>query len=63
MLFVVDVRDNRFIHNDYKSISLRLMQYILQNEKKKFANCSLISNGIGLFLLQRFADKAVDISR
>lgn len=60
MLFVVDVRDKRFIHNDYKSISLRLMQY---NEKKKFANCSLISNGIGLFLLQRFADKAVDISR
>lgn len=35
VLFVVGVRNKRFIHNDYKSISLRLMQYILQNEKKK----------------------------
>lgn len=62
MLFVVDVRDNRFIHNDYKSISLRLMQYILQNEKKSLL-IALSYQMVGLFLLQRFADKAVDISR
>lgn len=62
MLFVVDVRDKRFIHNDYKSISLRLMQYILQNEKKSLL-IALSYQMIGLFLLQRFADKAVDISR
>lgn len=63
MLFVVDVRDKRFIHNDYKSISLRLMQYILQNEKKKSLLIALSYQMVGLFLLQRFADKAVDISR
>lgn len=62
MLFVVDVRDKRFIHNDYKSISLRLMQYILQNEKKSLL-IALSYQMVGLFLLQRFADKAVDISR
>lgn len=62
MLFVVDVRDKRFIHNDYKSISLRLMQYILQNEKKNLL-IALSYQMVGLFLLQRFADKAVDISR
>lgn len=62
MLFVVDVRDTRFIHNDYKSISLRLMQYILQNEKKSLL-IALSYQMVGLFLLQRFADKAVDISR
>lgn len=62
MLFVVDVRDNRFIHNDYKSISLRLMQYILQNEKKSLL-IALSYQMVGLFLLQRYADKAVDISR
>lgn len=63
MLFVEDVRDKRFIHNDYKSISLRLMQYILQNEKKKSLLIALSYQMVGLFLLQRFADKAVDISR
>lgn len=62
MLFVVGVRDKRFIHNDYKSISLRLMQYILQNEKKS-SLIALSYQMVGLFLLQRFADKAVDISR
>lgn len=62
MLFVVDIRDKRFIHNDYKSISLRLMQYILQNEKKSLL-IALSYQMVGLFLLQRFADKAVDISR
>lgn len=62
MLFVVDVRDKRFIHNDYKSISLRLMQYILQNEKKSLL-IALSYQMVGLFLLQRFTDKAVDISR
>lgn len=62
MLFVEDVRDKRFIHNDYKSISLRLMQYILQNEKKSLL-IALSYQMVGLFLLQRFADKAVDISR
>lgn len=62
MLFVVDVRDKRFIHNDYKSISLRLMQYILQNEKKSLL-IALSYQMVGLFLLQRLADKAVDISR
>lgn len=62
MLFVVDVRDKRFIHNDYKSISLRLMQYILQNKKKSLL-IALSYQMVGLFLLQRFADKAVDISR
>lgn len=62
MLFVVDVRDKRFIHNDYKSISLRLMQYILQNEKKSLL-IAFSYQMVGLFLLQRFADKAVDISR
>lgn len=62
MLFVVGVRDTRFIHNDYKSISLRLMQYILQNEKKSLL-IALSYQMVGLFLLQRFADKAVDISR
>lgn len=62
MLFVVDVRDKRFIHNDYKSISLRLMQYILQNGKKSLL-IALSYQMVGLFLLQRFADKAVDISR
>lgn len=62
VLFVVDVRDKRFIHNDYKSISLRLMQYILQNEKKSLL-IALSYQMVGLFLLQRFADKAVDISR
>lgn len=62
MLFVVDVRDKRFIHNDNKSISLRLMQYILQNEKKSLL-IALSYQMVGLFLLQRFADKAVDISR
>lgn len=62
MLFVVDVRDKRFIHNDYKSISLRLMQYILQNEKKSLL-IALSYQMVELFLLQRFADKAVDISR
>lgn len=62
MLFVVDVRDKRFIHNDYKSISLRLMQYILQNEKKSLL-IALSYQMVGLFLLQRSADKAVDISR
>lgn len=62
MLFVVDVRDKRFIHKDYKSISLRLMQYILQNEKKSLL-IALSYQMVGLFLLQRFADKAVDISR
>lgn len=62
MLFVVDVHDKRFIHNDYKSISLRLMQYILQNEKKSLL-IALSYQMVGLFLLQRFADKAVDISR
>lgn len=62
MLFVVGVRDKRFIHNDYKSISLRLMQYILQNEKKSLL-IALSYQMVGLFLLQRFADKAVDISR
>lgn len=62
MLFVVDVRDKRFIHNDYKSISLRLMQYILQNEKKSLL-IALSYQMVGLFLLQRFADKAVVISR
>lgn len=62
MLFVVDVRDKRFIHNDYKSISLRLMQYILQYEKKSLL-IALSYQMVGLFLLQRFADKAVDISR
>lgn len=62
MLFVVDVRDKRFIHNDYKSTSLRLMQYILQNEKKSLL-IALSYQMVGLFLLQRFADKAVDISR
>lgn len=61
MLFV-GVRDKRFIHNDYKSISLRLMQYILQNEKKSLL-IALSYQMVGLFLLQRFADKAVDISR
>lgn len=62
MLFVVGVRDKRFIHNDYKSISLRLMQYILQNGKKSLL-IALSYQMVGLFLLQRFADKAVDISR
>lgn len=61
-MFVVGVRDKRFIHNDYKSISLRLMQYILQNEKKSLL-IALSYQMVGLFLLQRFADKAVDISR